>query len=87
MINELLSAGYVVVAPELRRTGRSKWYEAHPYLNLKSEAFSITDAVVATRDDLTKQGKSVSKNWVTVGHSQGGHAALGAGEYQSRAQR
>lgn len=86
MINKLLSAGYVVVAPDYEGLGEPSGTEAHPYLNLKSEAFSITDAVVATRDYLTKQGKSVSKNWVTVGHSQGGHAALGAGEYQSRAQ-
>lgn len=31
-------------------------------------------------------GAKVSNQWMTVGHSQGGHAALGAAQYQSRAQ-
>ena len=73
MINELLSAGYVVVAPDYEGLGEPSGTEAHPYLNLKSEAFSITDAVVATRDYLTKQGKSVSKKlgdgWAFTGRS------------------
>jgi hypothetical protein len=37
----------------------SQGTEAHPFLNVKSEAFSITDAVVATRDYLTSK---VNKN-------------------------
>jgi len=83
MIDDLLSAGYVVVAPDYEGLGEPSGNIAHPYLNLKSEAFSITDAVVATRNLL---GSKASKKWLTIGHSQGGHAALGAGEYQSRAQ-
>lgn len=83
LITDLLDAGYVVVAPNYEGLGEPSGEEAHPFLNVKSEAYSITDAVVATRSWL--RGK-VSDKWVTVGHSQGGQAALGAAQYASRAQ-
>lgn len=83
MIEGLLAAGYVVVAPDYEGLGEPTNDELHPFLNVKSEAFSITDAVVAARNYL---GNKVSNRWMTVGHSQGGHAALGAAQYQSRAQ-
>lgn len=83
MIEGLLAAGYVVVAPDYEGLGEPGNSELHPFLNVKSEAFSITDAVVAARNYL---GNKVSNRWMTVGHSQGGHAALGAAQYQSRAQ-
>ena len=73
----------MVVAPNYEGLGEPSGEEAHPFLNVKSEAYSITDAVVATRSWL--RGK-VSDKWVTVGHSQGGQAALGAAQYASRAQ-
>ncbi|MGE8645750.1 alpha/beta fold hydrolase [Acinetobacter vivianii] len=85
MITQLLAAGYVVVAPDYEGLGEPSGRELHPFLNVKSEAFSITDAVVAARYYLTGQGKVVSRQWMTVGHSQGGQAALGAAQYQSRA--
>lgn len=34
---------------------------------------------------LSSRGKLTSQQWMTVGHSQGGHAALGAAQYASRA--
>ena len=83
LLTKLLLAGYVVVAPDYEGLGAEG---NHPFLNLKSEAFSITDAVVATRDYLSRQGKKAAPQWMTVGHSQGGHAALGAAQYASRAQ-
>lgn len=83
LIAQLVDAGYVVVAPDYEGLGSAG---NHPFLNLKSEAYSITDSVVAARDYLSKQGKLVSKQWLTIGHSQGGQAALGAAEYASRAQ-
>lgn len=83
MIEGLLTAGYVVVAPDYEGLGEPDNKELHPFLNVKSEAFSITDAVVAARNYL---GNKVSNRWMTVGHSQGGHAALSAAQYQSRAQ-
>ncbi|TCH65688.1 alpha/beta fold hydrolase [Acinetobacter sp. ANC 4862] len=82
MITQLLSAGYVVVAPDYEGLGEPSGNEFHPFLNLKSEAYSITDAVVAARNYL---GVKVSNQWMAVGHSQGGHAALGAAQYASRA--
>ncbi|MEB3790613.1 alpha/beta hydrolase family protein [Acinetobacter sp. IK40] len=85
MITQLLAAGYVVVAPDYEGLGEPSGRELHPFLNVKSEAFSITDAVVAARYYLAGQGKTVSRQWMTVGHSQGGQAALGAAQYQSRA--
>ncbi|OZI90777.1 alpha/beta fold hydrolase [Acinetobacter baumannii] len=83
LISKLLVAGYVVVAPDYEGLGTPG---IHPFLNVKSEAFSITDAVVATRNYLSQRNLLTSKKWVTVGHSQGGHAALGAAQYASRAQ-
>jgi len=83
LISKLLAAGYVVVAPDYEGLGTSG---IHPFLNVKSEAFSITDAVVATRNYLSQRNLLTSKKWLTVGHSQGGNAALGAAQYASRAQ-
>ena len=80
MISKFLAEGYVVVAPDYEGLGSAG---DHPFLNVKSEAYSITDAVVAARNWL---GTKASKQWVTVGHSQGGQAALGAAQYASRAQ-
>lgn len=83
LISKLLAAGYVVVAPDYEGLGTPG---IHPFLNVKSEAFSITDAVVATRNYLLQRNLLTSKKWLTVGHSQGGHAALGAAQHASRAQ-
>lgn len=83
LISKLLAAGYVVVAPDYEGLGTPG---IHPFLNVKSEAFSITDAVVAARNYLSQRNLLTSKKWVTVGYSQGGHAALGAAQYASRAQ-
>ncbi|MBJ8496314.1 alpha/beta hydrolase family protein [Acinetobacter oleivorans] len=83
LISKLLAAGYVVVAPDYEGLGTPG---IHPFLNVKSEAFSITDAVVATRNYLLQRNLLTSKKWLTVGHSQGGHAALSAAQYASRAQ-
>ncbi|HFG6909303.1 TPA: alpha/beta hydrolase family protein [Acinetobacter baumannii] len=83
LISKLLAADYVVVAPDYEGLGTPG---IHPFLNVKSEAFSITDAVVAARNYLSQRNLLTSKKWVTVGHSQGGHAALGAAQYASRAQ-
>lgn len=82
VIQALLNSGYIVVAPDYEGLGTGG---NHPFLNLKSEAFSITDAVVASRDYLSKQGLNVSRQWMTIGHSQGGHAALGVAQYAARA--
>lgn len=82
-IAKLLAAGYAVVAPDYEGLGEPSGKELHPFLNLKSEAYSITDAVVAASKNL---GNTTEKRWAVVGHSQGGQAALGVAQYASRAQ-
>ncbi|MEQ1369635.1 lipase family protein [Acinetobacter schindleri] len=82
MIARFLQAGYMVVAPDYEGLGEPSGTELHPFLNLKSEAYSITDAVVAAKDYL---GSEASNQWMAVGHSQGGQAALGAAQYAARA--
>lgn len=82
MITGLLKAGYIVVAPDYEGLGEPSGTELHPFLNLKSEAYSITDAVVAAKKYL---GLEASNQWMAVGHSQGGQAALGAAQYAARA--
>lgn len=82
MIDSFLKEGYVVVAPDYEGLGEPGDKELHPFLNVKSEAYSITDAVVATKSWLRDK---VSNKWAVVGHSQGGQAALGAAQYAARA--
>ncbi|WP_434277866.1 alpha/beta hydrolase family protein [Acinetobacter sp. CE-15] len=82
MIDSFVQAGYVVVAPDYEGLGEPSENEPHPFLNLKSEAYSITDAVVATKSWL---GNKASNKWAVAGLSQGGHAALGAAQYAARA--
>ncbi|ENV17533.1 alpha/beta hydrolase family protein [Acinetobacter guillouiae] len=82
MIDSFVQEGYVVVAPDYEGLGEPSGEELHPFLNLKSEAYSITDAVVATKSWL---GNKASNKWAVVGASQGGHAALGAAQYAARA--
>lgn len=83
LIKQLLDEGYIVIAPDYEGLGTEG---SHPFLNLKSEAFSITDAVVAAHQYLAQQNLLVSDQWLTVGHSQGGQAALGVSQYHLRAQ-
>lgn len=82
MIDSFVKEGYVVVAPDYEGLGEPSGNEIHPFLNLKSEAYSITDAVVATKSWL---GNKASNKWAVAGTSQGGHAALGAAQYAARA--
>lgn len=80
-IARLLAEGYAVVAPDYEGLGEPSGQELHPFLNLKSQAYSITDAVVAAHQHFNN---STETRWTVVGHSQGGQAALGAAQYASR---
>ena len=88
MIDSFVKEGYVVVAPDYEGLGEPSEpgetidKEIHPFLHVKSAAYSITDAVVATKSWL---GNKVSNKWAIAGHSQGGHAALSAAQYAARA--
>lgn len=72
-LNGWLAAGFAVVAPDYERLGTDG---LHPYLNLASSARAVNFAV----DAAVAQFPELSERYVVVGHSQGGHAALGAAE-------
>jgi dienelactone hydrolase len=82
MISKFLADGYVIVAPDYEGLGEPSGKEYHPYLNVKSAAYSVIDAVVATKNWL---GSKASNKWVVAGVSQGGHAALATAQYAARA--
>ncbi|MDR7052939.1 pimeloyl-ACP methyl ester carboxylesterase [Pseudomonas koreensis] len=72
-IAELLKAGYAVVATDYEGLGTPG---DHPYIIADSEARSMIDAVRAG----LQVEPALSKSWFSVGHSQGGQAAIAAGE-------
>lgn len=72
-IAELLKAGYAVVATDYEGLGTPG---DHPYIIADSEARSMIDAVRAG----LQAEPALSKSWFSVGHSQGGQAAIAAGE-------
>jgi hypothetical protein len=55
--------------------------EIHPYLSGPSEGNSVIDAVRAARQ---LPGAHAGRRWLAIGHSQGGHGALFAGERAHR---
>lgn len=75
LATELLKAGYVVIAPDYEGLGSTG---IHPYLDLKSQSISSVAAVKVAQ---THYADQLSKDWMTVGQSQGGQASLGTAEY------
>ena len=73
-LNDLVSAGFAVVAPDYEGMGSSG--SGHPYLNLDSAGRSMIYAVKAA----VSAYPQLSARFASIGHSQGGHAALGAAE-------
>jgi len=71
--DDLLAAGYVVAATDYAGLGTPG---VHPYLVGESEGRAVLDAVRAARTLPVGAGRRVA----VLGHSQGGHAALFAGE-------
>lgn len=72
-IAELLKAGYAVIGTDYEGLGTPG---DHPYIIADSEGRGMIDAVRAAIHAET----SLSKSWFAVGHSQGGQAAIAAGE-------
>ena len=70
-LNRWLAAGYAIVAPDYEGIGTTG---GHPYLHLDSEGRSINYAVAAA----TEAFEQLSSRYAVLGHSQGGHAVLGA---------
>ncbi|MGN9789245.1 alpha/beta hydrolase family protein [Nonomuraea sp. ZG12] len=70
---ELLKAGYAVAATDYEGLGT---LGEHPYIVADSEGRGMIDAVRAA----VQAEPTLSKSWFAVGHSQGGQAAIAAGE-------
>lgn len=64
-----LSAGYLVVATDYEGLGTPGLY---PYDDGRSEAYSVVDMVRASAHVVP----GVSRSWVAIGQSEGGHASL-----------
>ncbi|MFW0793544.1 lipase family protein [Gordonia sp. CPCC 205515] len=79
MIDDLNRAGYAVVATDYIGLS-SKSAEPHAYLQTQSEATAVIDMVRAARSMVA----GLSKTWAVGGYSQGGQAALGAGQLARR---
>ncbi len=75
-LNTFLENGFAVVAPDYEGLGVDG---VHPYLHLASAGRSIVYAI----DAAVQQYPDLSSRYAVVGHSQGGHAALGAGEHSN----
>jgi len=73
-IQDMIGEGYIVVATDYPGLGTGG---THPYLVGTSEAHAVLDSVRAARQVPEAQA---SAEYVVWGHSQGGHAALWAGQ-------
>lgn len=69
----IAESGYVIAATDYQGLGGPG---GHPYLDGLSEGRAMIDSVRAARALVP----GASARWLSVGHSQGGHAALFAGE-------
>lgn len=65
-----LARGYAVVAPDYQGLGTPG---GHPYMNAASQLHTVVDAVRAGH---RLRPGDLSANWLVMGHSQGGAAAL-----------
>ena len=70
-VASLVAAGFAVVAPDLEGLGAEAQRNGtpHAYYNLASSGRSVAAGVVAAHRAVT----SLSPNWASVGHSEGGH--------------
>lgn len=74
VLDTWVQRGYVVVETDYQGMGTSG---GHPYINGISEANTVTDIVQAARS----VERSIGRDWVAIGHSQGGQAALFAAQH------
>lgn len=84
LIATIVARGAVVVAPDYEGLGAAEMgvTAGHPYTDLRSAGQSMALAAVAARKILTN---NLSGAWATVGHSQGGHAALAGAQFSGLA--
>lgn len=83
-ITALVGAGYAVVAVDLEGQGAEAERNGTPqaYYNLASAGRAVTGALLAAH----KANSGLSRDWAVVGHSEGGHAALGVEAAAAQAQ-
>lgn len=74
-LDSWLARGYAVVAPDYQGLGT---LGAHPYMNAKSQLHTVVDAVRALH---MLKSKDFNKQWLVMGHSQGGAAAIAVAAY------
>lgn len=79
-IAQFIEAGYAVVAPDLEGIGPDA-ASPYPYYDLSSLARSVVASVAAARLAEPK----LAARWAVVGHSDGGHGALGVEAYAHEA--
>jgi alpha-beta hydrolase superfamily lysophospholipase len=77
-VDDLIDAGYVIAATDYEGLGTPG---VHPYLVGESEGRGVLDAARAAR---RLAGSGAGRDLLVFGHSQGGHAALFAGELARR---
>lgn len=82
---QLVSAGYVVVMPDYAGLGVARTAKGekivHQYLACPAHANDVVFAVQAAQSVWKDE---LSKDWVSIGHSQGGGAAWAVAERQAR---
>jgi alpha-beta hydrolase superfamily lysophospholipase len=78
LVARLLRDGYAVVGTDYQGLGFPG--KLHDYMNLRLAGRAVVDSVRAAHH----LERSLSKDWFTVGHSEGGHAALGTREEVDR---
>jgi pimeloyl-ACP methyl ester carboxylesterase len=75
-VDSLLTEGFAVAFTDYQGLGHTG---VHPYLEPRTAAFNVIDAVRALR----AQFPDISARWLAVGESQGGQASWAANEYAS----
>lgn len=73
-VGHWIGKGYAVVRTDYEGLGTPG---GHPYMGAVSAANTVTDIVRAAR----QLDKSIGKDWVAIGHSQGGAAAISTAQY------
>ncbi|MFI8092704.1 alpha/beta hydrolase family protein [Streptomyces sp. NPDC086080] len=80
LLAKWLREGFAVVAADYPGLGPNGKF--HEFIHLRAEGRSVAHAALAARN---ADPKAVSRKWFAVGISQGGQAALGAGEQAAEA--
>ena len=74
-LDHWLEQGYAIAATDYQGLGTPG---IHPYMNVSSQLHAVVDAVRATHAIFPRQ---MSKEWMVMGHSQGGAATLAVAAY------